>query len=223
MLHLSPSDLRSKHILLDIKKWSTPEGLLLLILFGRLPEVKLGPQTRACAVPFVYVVAVETSILEVLAPFASTALLQLLHIGLLVSFGFPCSVASYPKYFQIALLLCSLSTKAGCGGAALAIFIFTSLLLFNQSEWGETRDRHCGHVWCLPTRLLREVKVTARLGSVYRYFGKLVLVPFRYFSIDIYRNIDIFDNTTLGVDRLSAWPIIGADIKHFTDYRYRPF
>ncbi len=27
----------------------------------------------------------------------------------------------------------------------------------------------------------------------------------------------------LGVDRLSAWPIIGADIKHFTDYRYRPF
>ncbi len=27
----------------------------------------------------------------------------------------------------------------------------------------------------------------------------------------------------LGVDRLSAWPIIGADIKYFTDYRYRPF
>ncbi len=26
----------------------------------------------------------------------------------------------------------------------------------------------------------------------------------------------------VGVDRLSAWPIIGADIKHFTDYRYRP-
>ncbi len=25
---------------------------------------------------------------------------------------------------------------------------------------------------------------------------KLVLVPFRYFSIDIYRNIDIFDNTS---------------------------
>ncbi len=107
---------------------------MLLILFGHLPEVKLGPQTRACAVPFVYVVVVETSILEVLAPFASTALLQLLHIGLLVSFGFPCSFASYPKYFQIALLLCSLSTKAGCGGVALAIFIFTSLLLFNQSE-----------------------------------------------------------------------------------------
>ncbi len=37
--------------------------------------------------------------------------------------------------------------------------------------------------------------MTARLGSEYRYFGKLVLVPFRYFSIDIYRNIDIFDNT----------------------------
>ncbi len=30
-------------------------------------------------------------------------------------------------------------------------------------------------------------------------------------------------NKRLGVDRLSAWPIIGADIKHFTDYRYRPF
>ena len=27
----------------------------------------------------------------------------------------------------------------------------------------------------------------------------------------------------LGVDRLSAWPIIEADIPHFTDYRYRPF
>ncbi len=40
--------------------------------------------------------------------------------------------------------------------------------------------------------------MTARLGSEYRYFGKLVLVPFRYFSIDTYRNIDIFDNTTLG-------------------------
>ncbi len=39
--------------------------------------------------------------------------------------------------------------------------------------------------------------MTARLVSVYRYFGKLVLVPFRYFSIDIYRNIDIFDNTIL--------------------------
>ncbi len=38
--------------------------------------------------------------------------------------------------------------------------------------------------------------MTARLGSEYRYFGKLVLVPFRYFSIDIYRNIDIFDNTS---------------------------
>ncbi len=131
-----------------------------------------------------------------LPPLVSTALLQLLHIGLIVSFGFPCSFASYPKYFQIALLLCSLSTKAGCGGAALTIFIFTSLLLFNQSEWDETRDRHCGHVWCLSTRLWREVKVTARLGSEYRYFGKLVLVPFRYFSIDIYRNIDIFDNTS---------------------------
>ncbi len=39
--------------------------------------------------------------------------------------------------------------------------------------------------------------MTARLGSEYRYFGKLVLVPFRYFSIDTYRNIDIFDNTSL--------------------------
>ncbi len=39
--------------------------------------------------------------------------------------------------------------------------------------------------------------MTARLGSEYRYFGKLVLVPFRYFSIDTYRNIDIFDNTSV--------------------------
>ncbi len=38
--------------------------------------------------------------------------------------------------------------------------------------------------------------MTARLVSVYRYSGKLVLVPFRYFSIDTYRNIDIFDNTS---------------------------
>ncbi len=30
-------------------------------------------------------------------------------------------------------------------------------------------------------------------------------------------------NFVVGVDRLSAWPIIGADIEHFTDYRYRPF
>ncbi len=34
--------------------------LLLLSLFGCVPEVKLGPQTRACAVMFVYVVVVET-------------------------------------------------------------------------------------------------------------------------------------------------------------------
>ncbi len=59
------------------------------------------------------------------------------------------------------------------------------------------RDRHCGHVWCLSTRLWREVKVTARLVPVYRYFGKLVLVPFRYFSIDIFQNIDIFDNISV--------------------------
>ncbi len=39
--------------------------------------------------------------------------------------------------------------------------------------------------------------MTARLVSVYRYFGKLILVPFRYFSIDTYRNIDIFDNTNI--------------------------
>ncbi len=44
--------------------------------------------------------------------------------------------------------------------------------------------------------------MTARLGSKYRYFGKLVLVPFRYFSIDIYRNIDIFDNTSTVMEAL---------------------
>ncbi len=36
-----------------------------------------------------------------------------------------------------------------------------------------------------------------------------------------YRKYNV--NSFIGVDRLSAWPIIGADIKHFTDYRYRPF
>ncbi len=34
--------------------------LLLLILCESLPEVKFGPQKRACAVAFAYVVAVET-------------------------------------------------------------------------------------------------------------------------------------------------------------------
>ncbi len=33
----------------------------------------------------------------------------------------------------------------------------------------------------------------------------------------------LIETSELGVERLSAWPIIGADIKHFTDYRYRPF
>ncbi len=51
--------------------------------------------------------------------------------------------------------------------------------------------------------------MTARLGSEYRYFGKLVLVPFRYFSIDTYRNIDIFDNTSVCVCVRSD---IGSDI-----------
>ncbi len=42
------------------------------------------------------------------------------------------------------------------------------------------------------------------------------------------RVLDMYHVNTMvlfevGVDRLSAWPIIGADIKHFTDYRYRPF
>ncbi len=44
--------------------------------------------------------------------------------------------------------------------------------------------------------------MTARLGSEYRYFGKLVLVPFRYFSIDTYRNIDIFDNTSAHLSKV---------------------
>ncbi len=49
--------------------------------------------------------------------------------------------------------------------------------------------------------------MTARLGSEYRYFGKLVLVPFRYFSIDTYRNIDIFDNTRVRRLRNRLWLI----------------
>ncbi len=40
---------------------------------------------------------------------------------------------------------------------------------------------------------------------------------------NIFLNCNINKGMELGVDRLSAWPIIGADIKHFTDYRYRPF
>ncbi len=63
--------------------------------------------------------------------------------------------------------------------------------------------------------------MTARLVSVYRYFGKLVLVPFRYFSIDTYRNIDIFDNTTIN----QFWPIrslkkfpVGGDNSACSDF-----
>ncbi len=61
--------------------------------------------------------------------------------------------------------------------------------------------------------------MTAGLGSEYRYFGKLVLVPFRYFSIDTYRNIDIFDNTTM-------CPIIVFEISITTElllYYYNSF
>ncbi len=55
--------------------------------------------------------------------------------------------------------------------------------------------------------------MTARLGSEYRYFGKLVLVPFRYFSIDIYRNIDIFDNTNV-LCWSHCFPIMYAGGRH---------
>ncbi len=54
--------------------------------------------------------------------------------------------------------------------------------------------------------------MTAGLGSEYRYFGKLVLVPFRYFSIDIYRNIDIFDNTRALISLLYNTKFIATEI-----------
>ncbi len=41
-----------------------------------------------------------------------------------------------------------------------------------------------------------------------------------------YHDVGVLDwpaNSPVGVDRLSAWPIISADIKHFYDYQYRPF
>ncbi len=59
--------------------------------------------------------------------------------------------------------------------------------------------------------------MTARLGSEYRYFGKLVLVPFRYFSIDIYRNIDTFDNTT------PLFIVFKNDFKFFSDALSKTF
>ncbi len=42
-------------------------------------------------------------------------------------------------------------------------------------------------------------------------------------DMSCFQHPGIVYRSLLGVDRLSAWPIIGADIKHFTDYRYRPF
>ncbi len=65
--------------------------------------------------------------------------------------------------------------------------------------------------------------MTARLGSKYRYFGKLVLVPFRYFSIDIYRNIDIFDNTiTYCVTWIYFKSIPGSEVVHEFGVRVCP-
>ncbi len=67
--------------------------------------------------------------------------------------------------------------------------------------------------------------MTARLGSEYRYFGKLVLVPFRYFSIDTYRNIDIFDNTSiydcLILNKLSMYHSEQVTILMTECYRHR--
>ncbi len=56
---INRSDLLSKHILHVRKQQPTLEGLL-LILFGCLPEVKLGPQKCVCTVTRVYDVAAET-------------------------------------------------------------------------------------------------------------------------------------------------------------------
>ncbi len=51
-------------------------------------------------------------------------------------------------------------------------------------------------------------------GFISRIVTALVCIQYIYIYIYIY---------ALVVERLSAWPIIGADIKHFYDYRYRPF
>ncbi len=57
----SPSDLAENiFCLLSEIIHSRRTLLLLLTLCRSLPEVKFGPQKRACAVTFVYVVAVET-------------------------------------------------------------------------------------------------------------------------------------------------------------------
>ncbi len=64
--------------------------------------------------------------------------------------------------------------------------------------------------------------MTARLGSEYRYFGKLVLVPFRYFSIDIYRNIDIFDNTTRAdKNTVSSWKYVSCFARHNVSFSFK--
>ncbi len=51
--------------------------------------------------------------------------------------------------------------------------------------------------------------INIRASSIISVIRKIIIWPWNSYLI--------------GVDRLSAWPIIGADIKHFTDYRYRPF
>ncbi len=53
--------------------------------------------------------------------------------------------------------------------------------------------------------------------------NKDAMMPNSLMKEESHRVYNCENERLLGVDRLSAWPIIGADIKHFTDYRYRPF
>ncbi len=74
-----------------------------------------------------------------------------------------------------------------------------------HSDFGVCRLTKWWHTWTTSPELLWE--------SLHEHFTVWV-------ESYTHRTVKVF---TVGVDRLSAWPIIGADIKHFTDYRYRPF
>ncbi len=59
--------------------------------------------------------------------------------------------------------------------------------------------------------------------NITEYFNFQIMKYTSDLVLNVEPNCSVINVYKLGVDRLSAWPIIGADIKHFTDYRYRPF
>ncbi len=79
--------------------------------------------------------------------------------------------------------------------------------------WNRWKDIHAA---ADPERATQTVFSTTHQYFCYRHLNN------RSTRIKVY-SLGINTYCLLGVDRLSAWPIIGADIKHFTDYRYRPF